>query len=255
MTTKARVLIYDIETSPNLGFIWGKYEQNVISYKEEWFMLSFAYKWLGDNKTYVLGLDDFVGYEDDRHNDELLVRALWRLFDEADIVIAHNGDNFDQKKANARFLSHGMTPPLPYKSVDTLKVARRYFKFNSNKLGDLGEHLNLGSKGDTGGFNTWLGCMGGDAKAWAQMKKYNKQDVVLLEEVYITLRPWMENHPPMNQISGVMSSCPKCGGNTMHARGKYATKTQTYQRYHCQKCFGWSQSRVAEKAINKVEFV
>ena len=72
------------------------------------------------------------------------------MFDEADVVIAHNGDKFDMRKANARFGHY--EPPMPVQQVDTLKVARKYFKFESNKLGDLGEHLGLGNKEVTGGF-------------------------------------------------------------------------------------------------------
>ena len=135
---KARILLYDIETSPNLAWVWGKYEQNVIEYDREWHMLCFAYKWLGDRTTHVLSLPDFKTYKRDPEDDKELVAALYALFDEADVVIAHNGDSFDQKKAHARFVYHNMTPPAPYKQIDTKKVAKRYFNFDSNKLDDLG---------------------------------------------------------------------------------------------------------------------
>jgi hypothetical protein len=255
MSNKARVLIYDIETSPNLGYVWGMYEQNVIQYESEWHMLSFAYKWLGERTTHVVTLADFKGYEKDMSNDYNLVATLWELFNEADVIIAHNGDAFDQKKSNARFAVHGFTPPSPYKQIDTLKVARKYFKFNSNKLGDLGAILGLGRKAETGGFATWLGCMRGDPKAWAKMAKYNKQDVVLLEKVYLKLRPWMDNHPAMNLLSGNMTACPKCTRGPLQKRGTSITKTLTYQRYQCTACGGWSRSRLADSAPEKVHYV
>lgn len=125
-----KVLIYDIETRPNTGYIWGKWEQNVIEYTEEWSMLCFAYKWLGSSKTHVVALPDFPGYDPNVVDDFDVVEKLHDLFDQADVVIAHNGDSFDQKKTHARFVYHNMTPPSPYKQIDTKKVAKRYFNFN-----------------------------------------------------------------------------------------------------------------------------
>lgn len=241
MKTNQRVLLLDIETSPNLGYIWGKYEQNVIAYENEWFMLSFSVKWLGAKKTEVFGLPDFTGYAKNKDSDEKLVKKLWEYLDEADVVIAHNGDAFDLKKSNARFIYHRMEPPTPYKTVDTLKVARRYFKFNSNKLDDLAVHLGIGKKAETGGFKTWLGCMEGDMKVWATMKKYNKQDVVLLEKVYLRLRSWMTNHPNMNIINATINHCPNCGKKDIIKRGFAFTRVSMKQRYHCQSCGAWSQ--------------
>lgn len=252
--SKPRVLIYDIETSPNLGWIWGKWEQNVIKFEQEWHMLCFAYKWLGEKATHVVALPDFEGYKKDPTNDRDLVKVLWDLFEEADVVIAHNGNQFDQRKSNARFLAHGFDPPVPYVAIDTLKVARRYFNFNSNKLGDLGEVLRVGAKAETGGFDTWLGCMNGNRNSWAKMKKYNKQDVVLLEKVYLRLRPWIDNHPGMNILTGRLDACPKCSHGVLQKRGFKFTKTLTYQRYQCQGCGGWSQSRASIKAAERVVY-
>ena len=133
-----------------------------------------------EQDTHVTSLVDFPSaYKKDPENDSSLVKALWDLIDEADVVIAHNGDKFDMRKANARFVAHGLGPASPVKQVDTLKVARRYFMFNSNKLDHLGAHLGLGRKVDTGGFETWAGCMRGDMKFWKRMTKYAKQDVDL----------------------------------------------------------------------------
>lgn len=243
----SKILIYDIETSPNLGFIWGKYEQDVIEYVSEWHMLCFAYRWLGENKTHVVALPDFGLYKKDPSNDLELIKVLYSLFDEADVLIAHNGDRFDQKKSQARFIYHGMTPPSPYKQVDTLKVAKQHFSFNSNKLDDLGQHLGLGRKVTTGGFALWKGCMDGNMKAWEKMKKYNKQDVVLLEKVYKKMLPWITNHPSLALMDGRPSSCPRCGSSKIHRSGKKVyTKVSSAQRYRCYDCGGWLQDRKKE---------
>ena len=175
-----------------------------------------------------------------------VVKKLRELLDEADIVIGHNSDAFDIKKANARFVYHGLGPPSHYQTVDTLKMARRHFKFNSNRLGHLGEHLGLGGKEATGGFETRAVCMNGDAIAWSVMKKYAKQDVDLLVDVYERLRPWATNHPNRNVIDETSHACPTCGSNKLQKRGKRTTRTMTYQTYQCQRCKSYCRSRLAD---------
>jgi hypothetical protein len=220
-------------------------------------MLSFAWKWLGEKRTHVLALDDFPGYKRDPENDKKLVKELHRLFDEADVTIGHNGDQFDRRKANARFVANGLLPPSPYRTVDTLKVARRHFMFSSNKLDDLGQVLGVGRKAATGGWRTWRGCMAGDPAAWATMKKYNRQDVDLLEQVYLRLLPWMENHPNMALLSGRPDACPKCGAaGQMVSRGTLLrARSMVYARYQCRACGGYSQDRISDPTHPRPDFV
>ena len=247
---KLKILLFDIEVAPNLAAVWGLYEQNAVWVANEWYMLSFSAKWLDKKSIIAYALPDFKKrYLKDPESDALLMQELWNLLDEADIVIGHNGDRFDIKKANARFISHGMKPPSPYKTIDTLKVARRHFKFNSNKLNDLGKYLGVGQKVETGGYRLWKGCMDGDLTSWKKMVKYNKQDVKLLEDVYLELRPWMTNHPNLNILQKTTHDCPICGEDTLQKRGFNITRTSRYQRYQCKSCGGWSQSRTAEPAF------
>lgn len=226
------ILIFDIESSPNLGYAWGKYEQNILGYVRESYMLCYAYKWYCESETKVVALPDFSSYKRDKANDKALVKSLWDLFNMADVIIAHNGDKFDIKYSNGRFLVHGLTPPTTYKTVDTLKVARSKFKLNSNSLNDLGKILNVGKKVETGGFDLWLDCMAGRKDAWERMKEYNKQDVDLLTLVYEKLRPWVKNHP--NIAEGGINTCPHCQGHKIWKIG--ADKFSTKQRWRCQGC-------------------
>lgn len=228
-----RVLFYDIETGPNLAYVWGKYEQDVIAFVNEWELLSFAFRWQGEGKV--------ISYGRDKHTEKELVKELWKLFDEADIVIAHNGDQFDQRMSNAKFLEFGLLPPSPYRTVDTLKVARRYFRFNSNKLDDLGQLLGLGRKVKTGGFDLWKGCLANDPKSWVQMLRYNRQDVILLEKVYGVLRPWIENHPSVGTMQGNPDACEVCGGTKLHNRGYRYTNKRRYERLRCTNCGHWQK--------------
>lgn len=233
---KTKILFFDIESMSNLGYIWGKYEQNVIEYEREFYMLCFAYKWLGQSKVSAYSLPDFKNYRKDKYNDKDLVTKLWELFNEADIVVAHNGDSFDIRMANARFAFHGLPPPSPYKTVDTKKVAKRYFRFNSNKLDDLGNYFGLGRKIDTGGFELWLGCVNNDPMSWYKMVKYNKQDIVLLEKIYNKLLPWIVNHPNRNLYESTTCNCPNCGSSNMIRHKTRISRTGMRQQWQCKDC-------------------
>jgi DNA polymerase elongation subunit (family B) len=241
---KIKILLFDIESQPILGYTWGMYEQNVLKVVEPWKMLCFAYKWLGEKKTHVVSLPMVKGEKE-------LIKELHKLFVEADIIVGHNGDNFDIKKSNAKFIEYNLTPPDPYKTIDTLKIARRFFKFDSNKLDSLGEQLGVGRKLKTGGFDLWTGCMSGDEKSWRLMQKYNKMDVILLEKVYLKLRPWIQNHVNLNVYTGEKTNCPSCGSKNIQRRGFSYNATGKQQRWQCMECFSWHQSSFKPNSIIK----
>lgn len=249
---KARILLFDIETAPLLSWVWGLYEQNVVWTERNWYMLCFSYKWLGEKKTYVKSLPMYRTYKKDRFNDTELVKDLWDLFNEADMIIGHNASTFDIKKANTRFIENDLLPPSTYQVVDTLKVARRYFGFSSNKLNDLGTYLKLGNKVETGGYKLWRRCIENDSTAWRTMEKYNKQDVDLLEKVYLKLRPWVENHPNLNIINESFASCPSCNSPKIQKRGVRSTRTSIYQRFQCIDCGAWSTGTVRLNEVKPI---
>jgi hypothetical protein len=240
--SQPKILLLDLETFPNLSYTWGVYDQNVVEVVQEKCIATFSAKWLGDKKMISRSLPDYKGYKPGSYDDEGLVKDLWKLLDEADIVVAHNGDDFDIKFAQARFLKYGMVPPTPYKTVDTLKVSRRLANFNSHKLDDLGALVGFGRKLKTG-FSVWRGCIDGDMKSWKTMVAYNDQDVLLLEKWYLRLRPWIATHP--NFTNG--EQCPKCGSTKLQWRGLQRAITRTYRRFHCTNCGGWGRSVKSEK--------
>jgi len=221
-----------------LSWVWGMWEQNVIDVHTDWYMLSFAYKWLDGSKIYTRALPDYPTYKKDKQDDSALAKELWRVFDEADVLVAHNGDRFDVRKGNARFVVHGLQPPRPYRTVDTLKLARKHFKFDSNKLDDLGRYLGCGRKIANTGKKLWLACMEGDEKAWATMRRYNRHDVELLERVYLRLRGWATTHPDLS-IYTRSQSCPTCQGVRITQQGVKLTKTGHRQQYKCLDCGSW----------------
>ena len=198
----ARILYWDFESAPALGWVWRKWETNVLSFEADWYVLSVAWHWEGDKGYNVASLPTSLCLRENPEDDQGLVRLAHDLFDKADIVIAHNGIAFDTRKIQARMMFHGLNPPSPYSEVDTLKIARKHFSFTSNRLDDLCQPLGIGRKLATGGFDTWLGCMRGDPTAWAKMTRYNKHDVKLLVALYMKLLPWTTVHPNLATISG-----------------------------------------------------
>lgn len=248
MADTPRILLLDIETFPNIAYVWGKYDQNVIRFKQERCMATFVAKWLGEDKVISKALPDYKGYKPGSYGDRKLVADIWLLLNEADIIVAHNGDKFDVRVINGRFLFHGMPPPSPFKTVDTLKAVKNIASFNSNSLNDLSALLALGEKIKTD-FALWEGCINGDPVAWKKMVDYNVMDVLLLEKLYLRIRPWMKNHP--NFTAGNGAKCPKCNASDVQYRGYAITSTRRYKRFQCKNCGGWGRD-VINSGASKV---
>ena len=237
---KTRVLLYDVETSPNLAYIWGKYEQDALGdFVKERQIISIAWKWLGVSKIECLALPMLKSYKLDPGNNLELIEKFHAVMSQADIAIAHNIDEFDDKMVNTDMIKHGLRPLPPHLTVDTLRVARSKFRFNSNKLNDLGAFLKCGKKVKHWGFELWSRCMAGDPVAWKLMMRYNKGDVSLLEKVYLKLRPWMTKHPDMNALDG-RDACPVCKSRNMKKQGFKIVAGGKKQNFQCRDCGRWS---------------
>lgn len=253
---KTKILIYDIECTAALAYVWSQWDASVIATHTDWHLLSVAYKWKGDKKIHFRAIWDDPKWKAGSTDDRQLTEHLRDLFDEADVLVAHNGDGFDQKKVNARMLFHDIAPPSPYRSVDTLKVVRRNFKNYSNSLKELARLLSLDAKMETGGFGLWLDSMAGDRKAQKKMERYNRQDVVVLEELYDRLTPWITNiNFSMYADDLTVPACKHCASDNVNRRGFQTSNVQTYQRWRCMDCGGWSRSRLAERPSTRVQLV
>lgn len=239
-----RILVIDIESSPIEAYVWGLWDQNIgIDFiKTEWTILSYAAKWLGDSKT--LYADTGRRGVDKVRDDKPLMGAIWALLNEADIVVAQNGKKFDTRKINARLIMHGILPPSPYKVVDTLLSARKYFAFTSQKLAWTSKYLTNAPKSEHKkfpGFELWTECLKDNAAAWAEMKKYNKQDVVSTEQVYLKLLPWLATHPNIAVMAG---ACPNCARGKTVAIGRHTMPSGiAYTRLWCEACGHWSRGK------------
>ena len=226
-----KLLILDIETSPNLAYVWGLWNQNVgldqlVKATE---MISWAAKWYGKKKIMFMS----VG-----HNGKTsMLKGLWMLLDEADVVIHYNGRSFDMPIIRTDLLMNKIAPPSPVKQIDLIETAKRTFRFQSNRLEYLCRTLGIGKKKPHEGFTLWEKCMKGDAVAWKTMKEYNIQDVILTEQLYTKLKPWMDNHPYLYDNG----KCPKCGSTSVTRQGYRIAVRYKYARFKCNSCAGWFQ--------------
>lgn len=230
---KPRILFFDLETMAHTAYVWGKYDQNVIAFKEYGQIISIAWKW-NTEKVQSMRIEG--------ESDLSLCKKLWSLLQEADIVVAHNGKAFDIKKSKTRFLFHKLPPLKRLAVVDTKLVAKARFGFVSNSLNDLASYLGIGQKVSHEGFALWQKCMAGCKKAWKKMQRYNERDVELLYKVYKRMRPWIEDHPNVSRLQE-RNGCPNCGSSNVKKQGLRANHAGIRQQMQCKSCKGWYLTR------------
>lgn len=238
-----KVLVLDIETTPLVVFSWGLYNQNLSPNNiiQDWHVMSWSAKWLYDCDM----MNDCVtSGEMFQHDDGRIVRSMWKLIDAADILITHNGNNFDLKRLNTRFIIHGLNPPSHYYSIDTYRVAKDNFDFTSGKLDFLNKSLGLSRKIETN-FDLWKRCYNGEQEALDELSLYNSGDITALEELYLKVRPWIKNHPNINSyVESEDEMCPKCGSDSLNWKGYYHTPCGKYRSFRCEDCGAIGRSRV-----------
>ena len=229
----------DIESAPNMAFVWGLFKQNISISQivDSGYVLCWAAKWYGDSEVHF----DSV-YQS---RPKAMLKRIHKMLDEADAVVHYNGLRFDIPTLNKEFILNGLTPPAPYRQIDLFQTARTRFRFTSNKLDYIADALGVGNKHRHEGFELWVKCMNNDPDAWKTMEEYNKQDVQLLEGVYEIFRPWIKNHPNTGIYNDDdIRQCPVCSGVRLHRRGFTFTAGVRYQRYRCADCGHWSRDRI-----------
>lgn len=219
----SKVLLLDIETSPIVALVWGVWETNVSKMLQDYYILCVAYKWEGKKMQFIRSHKN--------GDDKAICAEMSRLFNEADVIIAQNGDQFDLKKINARLAFHGFPPPHPYKTIDTLKILKRNFGLTRNSLDFVCKYFGFGSKTKHDGIDMWDNCMNHpNHPDWKVMEKYNKQDVLLLEKLYHKIKPWHKTLPKIDNV------CIKCKSPKGHWRGWEFSNGLKLRRWQCNDC-------------------
>jgi DNA polymerase III epsilon subunit-like protein len=247
MSKKIKRLFIDIETSPNLGIFWrAGFKQTITpdSILQERSIICICYKWAGVKKVEALTWDK-------RQSDKAMIKSFIKIVNEADEVIAHNGDRYDIPFIRTRCLLHKLRMFPKYPTLDTLKFAKSHFLFNSNRLDYIGKYLGHGGKISTG-LDLWKRILlEKDEAALAYMVKYCKRDVEQLEKVFNDF----STHLPARVHHGVLrgklaSSCPDCGSDNMKiSKTRISAAGVKRHQMQCNDCGKYHT--VSTKTLNK----
>jgi DNA polymerase elongation subunit (family B) len=245
--TDARILTFDIETSPMLGYFFQAKTRYITPDKvvDKGGMLSFAAKWY-DQKEVLFSSTFHDGYD-------TMLENLFGLMDQADIVVGYNSERFDVPKIRTAFLLAGFPPMRPFRQVDLLRTVRNQFSFPYNRLDEVAQALGVGKKTTHQGFGLWTACLAGDPKAWALMKKYNVQDVRITEGVYDRIRGYIPNHPNLGLHSEDprKAVCPNCQSNKLTEAGTARTAQTGYGMLRCDNCGAYSRNNFIKERISR----
>lgn len=207
---EGKILIYDLETSPNIGWFWrAGYKQNIQPNQilKERAIICVSYKWLGEDQVYNLTWDK-------NQDDKFLIEQFVEVLNEADMIVAHNGERFDIKWFKTRALYHRI-PTLPnYKQFDTLKVAKSKLYLNSNRLDYIAKFLGYEGKISTTP-NLWHEVVTlNNRESLKDMLDYCDEDVRQLEKVYNELK-YLDN-PKFHAgvLDGKVKETSPINGNT-----------------------------------------
>lgn len=241
-----KTLYIDVETSPNLAYVWRLWDQNVglSQVVEQTEILCFAYMWEGDTKARTVDI-----WNDGKR---AMASQLHDLLTEADLVVGYNSQSFDMKLINSLLAEEGFGPPAPYKQFDLYREAKKVFKWPSMKLQNVLDRLGLENKLSTGGFELWLGCLEGDWDSIGLMLAYNKQDVEIMPALMERLRPWSRSYPNKSLFVDTENPiCPRCGSTHVGPRGQYTSGVGTFQKWYCKDCESWSRSPKSSKGLRR----
>jgi len=237
-----KILLLDIERAPAEAYIWDLKTRYVplSQIKLDGYMLSFAAGWLGEDTL------EFCSEWGD--GAQHMVERAWLLLDEADAVITYNGNGYDLPHLNTEFLTARLGPPSPVHSIDLYQTVARKFRVLSKSMRHMLDILSLENKIQNSGMALWTGCMNGDRASQKIMEAYNIQDVVVLEDFYAELMPWIINAPnqALWMTPGVEPRC-RCGSTNLRFKGYKRTSVLSYRQYHCNECGAYPRERFAQE--------
>ena len=229
-------LFWDVETSPNIVFSWrcgGKIYLNHQNIIQERAIICICFKWEGQKRVHALTWDN--------GNDKKMLKEFGKVMAEADEMVAHNGDWFDMRWFNGRRLIHGMKPLPKARTVDTLKIARKHFYLNSNRLDYLGKILLNEGKIETD-LGLWKAItLNNSDNAMKKMVRYCKKDVELLERIWNRLRDYEapKTHAGVLSTSNTRDrwTCPHCASDHVKKNKTRATARGSVQhQMQCLEC-------------------
>lgn len=225
-----KILIYDIETSRIPAMVWwtGKQYISHDQLKDEAKIISIAYKWLGDDKITVLTWDE-------NHDDRNMLVEFLKVYNSANMVVGQNNDNFDNRWINARAAKHNLPVNTFVRSFDIQKEAKRLFRLPSYSMKYIAKFFGLELKGEHEGIIMWDKIQSGNAQEQKEYLKkmcdYNKQDIVVTEEMFLYLRKYMGQKTHFGVLNGEAKwTCPASGSKNIKLLKTTVTPAGTIQR-------------------------
>lgn len=231
---KFKRMFFDIETSPNIVLTWGTGYNITIDYKsivKERAIICICWKWADEKKVHYLTWDK-------NQNDKIMLKNFIEEMNKADEIIGHNSDRFDIKWIRTRALFHRLKCPPDFISVDTLKLSKNGFKFNSNTLDYLGKYLGVGGKLNAG-YDLWKKItLNNCEKSLVKMVRYCKNDVKKLEDVFNLMKPYVKHKTHKGVFIGRKRiSCPECTSfQTIKRKVRISSAGYRQQQMQCTDC-------------------
>ncbi len=240
-----RTLVIDVESWPLIAAVFGTKKQNIANnqIRQDISLMAFGAKWLGDPASKTIYQD--TRDQRDMRDDRAILKSIWKLLDEADLVITQNGKSFDGPLITWRFMVHKMAVPSTYRHIDTYRMTKNVARATSHKLEYLTDKLNVRYKKlshkNFPGMELWNQCELRNPKAWKEMEKYNTHDVLSTEELYENVKAWApEATLKPFLIPRDPTKCGACKDGVTTKRGVHVKKTGVYQRYKCGSCGSWT---------------
>ena len=129
-------------------------------------------------------------FKKDPLNDEYVLSKLWKVLDDADIIVAHNA-SFDRGWVEGRFMDLGWKQPSKYYVYCTFRTLHG-LNGNSKKLDYLSQKLIGTKKVAHEGMPLWIGCSNGDVDSFKKMEEYNIGDIYdTLYKVFMRTAPYV----------------------------------------------------------------
>ena len=253
--SEPKIILWDLETLPNPEIVL-KNLQSIGNWPGRTMkaelnsIISFGYKFLGADKAEVINAWDFPNWNEDVNDDSVLVGIIYEILMDADGIATHNGKRFDMKVLNTRLARWGYPPLDKRPHADTCVVAKRSLTLYSNSLNNVAKFYGCESKMKHTGWDMWMQMYKRDAPSMKLMSEYCAQDVEVLEQVFLKLRPFMKraelpDYGIYKDIEGHV--CPNCGGTKLAKNGKRMVKSGMQQNYLCGTCGTASHVKLGKK--------
>lgn len=228
-----KILVFDLEVSTKIVHTYQMWDTNISPSHiiEDFYILAFSAKFFGEDKVYYL---------DTRKSpkcDIRILEALSDLINQATHLCGHNLKRFDLPTLRSRMIQKGISPIPELPVIDTLGIAKRLFKFSSNKLSELAKYLGCDVLKDDHskfpGISIFTEAMNGNQEAFEAMEHYCKTDSIVTEKILVKLMPW---EPAINFQSNYQKIVCSCGEDKFFKNGIKYTRSGSFQIMRCHKC-------------------